>query len=191
MLSLGATNSASIVQAIRRAGGDSYLIERSQQLTDVESLVIPGVANVRFLLSALDERSLRIPILRVIDGGIPVLGICAGFQALFHRSDEAPLVKGLGVFDGVVIQLRGPKSPHTGWNWVESVCSSIECGWAYFAHSFAPPAQSPQTIATTEHGVLFTSIARRGNVLGVQFHPERSGRYGAQFLENFIAMCTG
>jgi glutamine amidotransferase len=191
IVALGAANTSSLTHAIHRAGGDARLVDRKEQLQTLDALVIPGVANVAFVLEALDHKSLRAPILDAIGRGLPTLGICAGFQLLFETSEEAPMARGLGVFDGAVTRLRGPTMPHMGWNRVESICTNVESGWAYFAHSFAVPANVAGTAALTEHGDLFASIVRRANVIGVQFHPERSARYGGKLLERFLSSANG
>jgi len=102
--------------------------------------VLPGVAHVGYLIQALDRGNWRAPVLAAIGAGLPTLGICAGFQLLCARSEEAPELPGLGIFSGTVARLRGEKIPHMGWSRVEATTSAFESGWAYFAHSYAPPA---------------------------------------------------
>jgi glutamine amidotransferase len=186
ILVLGAANSRSIVRALRRAGADAVLLERPEQLPAVGALVLPGVANLGYTIQALDRGNWRAPILAAIDAGLPTLGICAGFQLLCTRSEEAPELAGLGIFSGTVTKLCGEKIPHMGWRRAEALSSAFESGWAYFAHSYAPPAALRETLAITRCGAAFASAARTGNVLGVQFHPERSGEYGARLLQRFV-----
>jgi hypothetical protein len=90
ILALGAANSRSIVHALRRAGADAVLLEQPEQLSTVSALVLPGVANLGYMIQALDRGNWRVPILAGIDAGLPTLGICAGFQLLCTRSEEAP-----------------------------------------------------------------------------------------------------
>jgi imidazole glycerol-phosphate synthase subunit HisH len=85
-----------------------------------------------------------------------------------------------------VTTMRSRKLPHLGWNWVASFVPELRSGWAYFAHSFAAPAGARDTIAVTDHETSFASAARYANLVGVQFHPERSGAYGAALLETFV-----
>jgi imidazole glycerol-phosphate synthase subunit HisH len=186
ILALGAANRRSIESALTRAGASPFFLEDAGDLASCDALVIPGVSNVGFVIGEMEQRALREPLLRAMWSGLPTLGICAGFQVLFECSDEAPLARGLAVFDGRVRRLRSQKLPHMGWNRVESTDPGLEPGWAYFAHTFAAPV-TPLTVAQTSYAdQRFSSIARRGNVTGVQFHPERSGAYGARFLESFV-----
>ncbi len=186
IIALGAGNRRSMACAIERAGGDPDFAEDVAKIHSADALVIPGVANTGYLAGELDRRSLRKPILAAIAAGRPCLGICAGYQLLFEGSDEAPKSDGLGLFPGVVRRLAGPKSPHMGWNAVEPIGDGAPANWAYFAHSFAPPADVPDAAAWTRYGNEFASICVRDHVSGVQFHPERSARYGALLLEDFI-----
>jgi glutamine amidotransferase len=188
ILALGAANSQSLVHALRRAGAEVVMLERPEQLAAVGALVLPGVAHVGYLIQALDRGNWRAPVLAAIGAGLPTLGICAGFQLLCACSEEAPELPGLGIFSGTVTKLRGEKIPHMGWSKVEATTSAFESGWAYFAHSYAPPAALRETLAITLCGAAFASAAGTGNVIGVQFHPERSSEYGARLLQRFA--CT-
>ena len=121
----------------------------------------------------------------------PLLGICAGFQLLFERSDEAPEIAGLGIFTGNVRRVRTPRIPHMGWNRVTATSGRRPEGWAYFAHSYAPDSDLPDIVATTIDGSdVFGSMAERGSAIGAQFHPERSGAFGAELLARFVAGAT-
>lgn len=186
VITLGASNAANVVTGLRRSGGDPFPAQTVRDFDSVRALVIPGVANVEFLIEALDAAALRNALVAAIRNGIPTLGICAGFQLCFEGSDEAPDQKGLGVFPGRANSLPARKLPHMGWNWVASRARELPSGWAYFAHSFAAPAGLLNAIAVTNHGTSFASAARSKNLLGVQFHPERSGKYGASLLESFV-----
>jgi imidazole glycerol phosphate synthase glutamine amidotransferase subunit len=186
VLSLGASNHANICAGLRRAGGDPFAFAAPSDLELAHALVVPGVANVSFLIDALDTAGLRRPLMDAIERGLPTLGICAGFQLLFEASDEAPGRRALGVFAGHVLAMRARTLPHMGWNWVEPLVPDIGGGWGYFAHSFAAPSTARDTVAVSEHGEPFASVARKGNVSGVQFHPERSGAFGAEILGAFV-----
>jgi imidazole glycerol phosphate synthase glutamine amidotransferase subunit len=192
ILALGAANRRSIGGAIERAGGSPLFVDRPEALGKVDAIVVPGVANFGFLANALDDRSLRQPMLDAIARKTPYLGICAGFQLLFDASDEAPGARGLGIFPGIVRHVSGPKSPHMGWNGVEPITpEGGVSGWAYFAHSYAAPATARNAVAVTSYGDDFASVGTQERVVGVQFHPERSGRDGAEFLERFVAGVMG
>jgi imidazole glycerol-phosphate synthase subunit HisH len=188
VIALGAANRHSIAGAIERAGGAAYFADEPAKILAANALVVPGVANFGYLIDAIDGRGLREHILAAVGAGTPFLGICAGFQVLFEGSDEAPKAPGLSLFTGVVRRLAGPKSPHMGWNRVHVICTDSPSRWAYFAHAYAPPADVPDATAVTHYGENFASIGSRDRVVGVQFHPERSGCYGTELLERFVAL---
>ena len=187
ILDLGAANRANIARALERCGARTTFVTTPDAIERCDALVVPGVANVAYIAAELDRLQLREPLVRAAERGVPLLGICAGFQLFFERSDEAPNARGLALFDGVVRALSAPRLPHMGWNLVEERERAPQ--WAYFAHGFAAPASSRCTVATTElDGECFASIARRDGILGAQFHPERRGAYGAAFLASFVAL---
>jgi imidazole glycerol-phosphate synthase subunit HisH len=188
-----AGNLASVMKALLAVGTDCELTDDPEVVRRAEKVVLPGVghfAATRFL----EERGLRSAIEERIAAGTPFLGICVGLQWLFAGSTEAPDVPGLGVFPEVCDRfVSGRKVPHVGWNSL-AVCpdsrlmSGIDDGsYVYFTHSYrAPPAKD--TVAVTEYGEPFTAAAERGNVMGVQFHPEKSGATGLRILENFVRL---
>ena len=155
-------------------------------LANADGIVFPGVANFGYLADELDRREVRAPLCAAIRSGIPYLGICAGLHILFENSAERPGAAGLGIFPGTVERLEARKLPHMGWNQViPHIKSSSD--WAYFAHSFAVPADARGVCATTDHDLPFASIVAEGSIMGVQFHPERSGAYGLRVLSEFVA----
>ncbi len=187
VLALGAANGRSIAGGLMRAGAVPRRLRQPAELHEIDALVIPGVANLSFVIDALDCGGWRRPIAAAIARGLPVLGICAGFQLLLDGSDEAPGMRGLGCFAGAARRMRGGKVPHMGWNRVESLSPAVDSGWAYFAHSFAAPPTLPHAAAITPGETPFASVAMTGRVIGVQFHPERSGAFGRALLERFVA----
>ena len=188
IVTLGAANRRSIDAALQRAGATTRFIAEPRAVALCDALVLPGVANFGFIADELDRTGMRSALLEAAGFGIPLLGICVGFQLLFERSEEAPRALGLGMLRGTVRRLRTPRVPHIGWNRIVPREESFERGWAYFANAYAPDADVRDAIATTQDGEdCFASAARRGNVYGVQFHPERSGAYGAALLASFVA----
>jgi imidazole glycerol-phosphate synthase subunit HisH len=186
VVALGASNHATMCNALTRAGAQPVACRSADELDGADAVVIPGVANVAFLIDSIDANALRAPLLDAISRGLPALGVCAGFQVCFEACDEAPNRTTLGLFSGRVRAMDAPKLPHMGWNRVESTVPAFTSGWAYFAHSFAAPPGGAATIAVTRHGAVFASASRRDNVLGLQFHPERSGAFGAAILRAFV-----
>ena len=146
-------------------------------------------------MHALRERSLDQAILQHVSQKKPFLGICVGMQILFEDSDEFGHAPGLGILAGHVSRFTAaaPRVPHMGWNNLE-ICSRHPFvdglsgePYAYFLHSYRAPA-GPDTVAACTHGERFSAIVARGNVMGTQFHPEKSQRTGARLLDNFLSV---
>jgi imidazole glycerol-phosphate synthase subunit HisH len=201
----GAGNLVSIEQALTRVGATVTIARDPAQLEGADAVVVPGVGAAAPAMERLAAAGLVRPILEWIADGRPYLGICLGLQLLFDGSDEDGATT-LGVVAGRTTLLRdAPTLPHIGWNQVERVREhSLFAGIArdadfYFVHSYAgsPRADGPgdhtgdhdaATLALTRHGASFVSAIARDNVLGVQFHPERSGIDGLRLLGNLVEL---
>jgi imidazole glycerol phosphate synthase glutamine amidotransferase subunit len=194
VIDYGAGNLVSIEQALSSVGAEVAIARGPRDLAGADALVVPGVGAAAPAMERLRDQDLVTPILDWIAAGRPFLGICLGLQLLFEASDEDG-AETLGVIAGRTARLvDAPTLPHIGWNQVERRPGSAHPGFEgiardadfYFDHSFAgvPAGDDDPTIATTTHGRSFVSAVARGNLLGVQFHPERSGRDGLRFLAN-------
>jgi len=192
----GAGNLVSIEQALTFVGAEVRIATGPDDLAAAEAVVVPGVGAAAPAMRRLSRAGLVDPLLRWIALGRPYLGICLGLQLLFDASDEDGAAT-FGVIPGRTELLAGaPTLPHIGWNQVErrrehALFSGLADGTdLYFVHSYAgrPRGVSAEavTLAETEHGGRFVSAIDRGNVLGVQFHPERSGGAGLRLLGNFV-----
>lgn len=194
----GAGNLVSIDQALTRVGAEVIVACEPGPMDDADALLVPGVGAAAPAMDRLARRGLVESIRDWISDGRPYLGICLGLQLLFDGSDEDGAVT-LGVIRGRTVLLAGaPTLPHIGWNQVERLRShplfeGIEPDADfYFVHSYAGSPvdteadSTPITLATTSHGDSFVSAIARGSLIGVQFHPERSGRDGLRFLANFV-----
>jgi glutamine amidotransferase len=191
----GAGNLVSIDQALTTVGADVIVARDADALADVDGLIVPGVGAAEPAMARLDAAGLTGPVGRWAAGDRPFLGICLGLQLLFDGSDEDGATT-LGVLPGRAARLsHAPTLPHIGWNQVERrrahpLFDGIADGADfYFVHSYAgvPEATADQAIlAMTDHGETFVSAIARGSLLGVQFHPERSGRDGLRLLANFV-----
>jgi glutamine amidotransferase len=197
----GAGNLVSLDQALRRVGAEPAVVDGPMAMHDADVLVVPGVGAAAPAMDELRRRGLVDPILRWIDDGRPYLGICLGLQLLFDGSDEDG-AETLGVLRGRTRLLRdAPTLPHIGWNQVEPtrthpLLAGINPGADfYFVHSYAGEPEGPNAmavvIARTTHGRPFVSAVAWGHVLGVQFHPERSGADGLRLLGNAVDLARG
>ena len=194
----GAGNLVSIEQALTRVGARVTIARDPGGLVDIDALVVPGVGAARPAMERLAAAGLVEPIRAWIAASRPFLGICLGLQLLYESSDEDGAAT-LGVLRGRTARLRAaPTLPHIGWNQVERTRNHpLFDGIArdadfYFVHSFAgvPDGSDAEDVvlARTTHGSSFVSVIARDNLLGVQFHPERSGDDGLRLLANVVAL---
>lgn len=196
-----AGNLTSVRKALAAIGAEVFTPEKPADLRQAASVIVPGVGHFQATLALQGEwmDTLR----RLVSEGRPLLGICLGMQWLFDASDEAPDVPGLGLLSGRCYRLGedlaaggGVKIPHVGWNSLTltgsaSILEGVpDRSQVYFTHSYVAPLTS-DTAASTEHGETFASVVQRGNVAGVQFHPEKSGDVGLRILRNFIEGVNG
>lgn len=193
----GAGNLVSIEQALTSVGATVRVARDPEALRDVDAVVVPGVGSAAPAMRRLERGGLVEPIRDWIAADRPFLGICLGLQLLFEGSDEDGATT-LGMLPGRTSRLvDAPTLPHIGWNQVvrtrehplfDGVADGADL---YFVHSYAgvPAVQVEDAIlARTEHGRSFVSAVAIGRVLGVQFHPERSGTDGLRLLANFVGL---
>jgi glutamine amidotransferase len=193
LIDYGAGNLTSVRKAFAAIGADVLVPSDPADLEQATAIVVPGVGNfeaTRALQGAWTEA-----IVARLGEGRPILGICLGMQWLFEGSEEAPDLPGLGLLGGSCIRLpsAGVKIPHVGWNSLNlRLETSIVDGvpqdtQMYFTHSYAAPVTG-DTVAVTVHGEPFAAVVQRGQVAGVQFHPEKSGEAGLRILRNFVQL---
>jgi imidazole glycerol-phosphate synthase subunit HisH len=195
----GAGNLVSIDQALTTVGADVVVARDVDALGNADGLIVPGVGAARPAMARLESAGLADPIRTWAEGERPLLGICLGLQLLFDASDEDGAAT-LGILPGRTARLaHAPTLPHIGWNQVDRtrphpLFAGIADGADfYFVHSYAgvPEATADGAIlGTTDHGATFVSAVARGSLLGVQFHPERSGRDGLRLLANFVDLVS-
>ena len=197
LVDYGAGNAASVSKALAHLGAEHQLTADPERIAAAEKVILPGVGHFGALMSELDRRGLRRPLLDFLASGRFFLGICVGLQALYDGSEEAPEARGLGWWPGQVRRfLPGVKVPHVGWN--ETYCrrpSRLLAGLGaapsfYFTHSYYVP-EDAQTTYVAHYPEPFTAVAERDHVLATQFHPEKSGDAGLAALVNFITLPRG
>ncbi|MEO8161404.1 MAG: imidazole glycerol phosphate synthase subunit HisH, partial [Arenimonas sp.] len=190
LIDAGGANLASVRYALERLDADVRLVRDADELAGCERVILPGVGAAAAAMRQLDARGLG-KALR--ESELPLLGICLGMQLLYEGSGEGD-VECLGLLEGRVRRLQpaeGVRVPHMGWNQLEDLredplLDGIEEGaQAYFVHGYAA-SPGTDSIASCRHGERFAAVVRRGRVLGMQFHPERSGATGARLLGNFL-----
>ncbi|MCS6157211.1 imidazole glycerol phosphate synthase subunit HisH [Lactiplantibacillus plantarum] len=169
-----------------------------QQLAAADAVILPGVGAFAAAMAALKERQLVGVLQALARSGKPVLGICLGMQLLFESSSEYGEHAGLGLLSGRVSALPtdlNVKVPQMGWNQNElrrpdSPFASIDAAYTYFVHSYYAVCPVTEIVATVQHGVQVPSIVQHQNVIGMQFHPEKSSRVGLQQLAAFKEMVS-
>jgi len=188
----GAGNLRSVQNTLGAIGAEYQLIRDAAGIRQTEKLILPGVGHFGQMMRALDAMGVREALVERIRAGVPFLGICLGLQALFETSEEAPGLRGLGIYPGEVKRFQGEvRIPHMGWNQVQPLraCRLLkgagEKPFLYFAHSYYCPVIA-ETAATCEYTVPYTAMLENGSVYGVQFHPEKSGAAGLQVVRNFV-----
>ena len=188
-----AGNLTSVVKALRAVGGDLEVTSDPDVVYRASKLVLPGVGHFA-TTHFLEEHGLTAAIRSRIAQGLPFLGICVGLQWLFEGSTEAPEVPGAGFLAGRCERFTTiEKVPHVGWNSL-TVCSESRLlagvaggSYVYYTHSYRVAPQK-ETVAVTEYGGAFTASVEADNIMGVQFHPEKSGQVGLTILKNFLEL---
>jgi imidazole glycerol-phosphate synthase subunit HisH len=190
----GAGNLRSVENTLGEIGASYSLVRDAGGLRKASKIILPGVGHFGQMMRALDEMEVRAAFTECINADVPFLGICLGLQALFNSSEEAPEVRGLGIFDGTVHRFpQDVRVPHMGWNELELRASSrllkkLDANpYVYFAHSYYVP-ETAATSAACTYGVPYTAVLESGNTFGVQFHPEKSGPVGLRIVKNFVEL---
>ncbi len=193
LLDYGMGNRRSAEKALEHVGARIARTAEHADLRAADAIVVPGVGAFPEAMRRLRRDGLDAVLREQAEAGVPVLGLCLGMQLLFSASDEHEGAEGLGLIPGVVTRLRGPKIPHIGWHTVTFARPSAlteglgEAAAFYHVHSFvARPEDEADVVGWGDYGERFVSIAERGNVMGAQFHPEKSSRDGLALLRNFV-----
>ncbi len=191
LLDSGGSNLGSVQAAFARLGVEAPVTSDAKKIRNATHVILPGVGAARVSMNKLHENGL-FDLIPTIEQ--PLLGICVGMQLLFESSDEGD-TECLGLLPGRVKKLpaqEGIRIPHMGWNnlmvnTTRSLCDGLQGENVYFVHSYAADV-SNFTIASCKHGNTFSAMVQKGNVMGAQFHPERSGQAGARLLKNFLSL---
>jgi imidazole glycerol-phosphate synthase subunit HisH len=193
----GAGNLFNLHQSLIRNGAYTVDIIRAlKELDNYDGLVLPGVGNFDSAISSIKKDAVALN--AAVDSGFPILGICLGLEMLFNKSEEG-ILDGLKLLEGDVLMLpkKKVKVPHIGWNNLRilKIESNLLRGvpqdsWVYFVHSYhIDPVDQNLIAAITDYGSKLPVVIERSNLFGTQFHPEKSGKIGAQIMKNFIKIC--
>lgn len=189
IIDYGAGNLRSIRRALETNGAETVITSDPDEVRKADAVVLPGVGHAGHAIGEIDRRGLTPAIRESVESGKPFLGICVGMQVLFEHQQEGD-TQGFGFLKGNVRAIEGAtKLPHIGWNQVSSEAPSngLDNGYFYFVHSFiADPTNLDDIAATSNYGEQFAVVVKSGNVWGTQFHPEKSGPAGIDFLATWV-----
>ncbi len=168
-------------------------IANAKELDMVKKIILPGVGHFQSATQSLQDSGLWEALKSWILENKPFLGICLGLQLLFEGSKEAPGTEGFGIFKGYLLKFQAAKVPYIGWNQVKweqdsTIIQGIPSrSYFYFVHSFYVPIQDNiPAIGIAEYEIPYIVATQKGNCIGVQFHPERSGENGLKLLKNWV-----
>lgn len=203
----GIGNLRSIEKAFEHEGVEVVRTDDPGRVASAQRLVLPGVGAFGACMHELEDRGLVAPIRKAVSRGIPFLGVCVGMQLLFEVGEERGTHEGLGLLSGRVVRFqfdgtadggRQLKVPHMGWNTITPTRShplfeDIDSeSFFYFVHSYHATCEEHQNVlATSDYGIRFPAVVQRNNVMGVQFHPEKSQQNGLTILRNFAHLPPG
>jgi len=197
LISYGLGNLGSVVNMLKRVGAESRLVGTPEEILASDKLLLPGIGAFDTGMRLLDEQGLTPAIKEFAATGKPVFGICLGMQLLLDRSEEG-VAPGLGLIPGMSARFAEQpdlRVPHMGWNIVtpthdDPLVAGLEPDSRfYFVHTYkVVPDRGEDVLGTTTYGDPFASMIRSGNVMGAQYHPEKSHAFGMRVLGNFAAL---
>ena len=199
IIDYGVGNLRSVEKAFHAGDVEAVVSADAEVLRAADKLVLPGVGAFRACMEALTERGFERLVRERVEEGTPLLGVCVGMQMLFDESEEFGTTRGLGFLRGRV--RRFPEGLHVpqvgrnqvGWKGGHALSAGIsDRTFFYFVHSFfCESDEAASVVGETEYGLTYASVVARGNVCGVQFHPEKSQAAGLRLLKNFAGYHAG
>lgn len=200
----GMGNLFSVSKALERIDVESFISDDPAELVKADGILLPGVGSFRDAMNLLERQKLDVFLKEYTESGGFLLGICLGMQLLFDESEENGPTKGLSLIPGKVVKFSGIDSneqaykvPHMGWNYLNfqhpsPLITDVQEDYVYFVHSYYIEAEDKTVVtASADYDVAVPAIVSKGNVYGMQFHPEKSGTMGMQLLKNYIELVEG
>jgi len=189
ILDYGAGNLKSLTNMLDSINYQYKVTDQKKEIIRAERLILPGVGHFGQFMESLHSKDLIDCLKKVIGSGTPFLGICVGLQVLFEESEEAPGVKGLGVFPGKVVRFTKGKVPQIGWNELKITKNNrvLSNDYVYFVNSYAARPENPEIIsAYSSYHDDFTAAVEHRNIFAFQFHPEKSGHVGYNYIQRWL-----
>lgn len=198
VIDYGAGNIRNVMKAIAYVNMPAKLTKDPDEILAADGIVIPGVGAYRAAMNKIKAYDLVIPLQQAAANGTPMLGVCLGMQLLFDSSTEFGETKGLGLIPGEVVTLpqkQGFKVPQMGWNQnnvaiENALTQGIKDEFTYFVHSYYVKTNAKYIAASVDYGVQVPSIVTKDNIIGAQFHPEKSGEVGLRVWQAFADMVS-
>jgi glutamine amidotransferase len=198
IVNYGVSNVGSMLNMMRKLGVPAETVSTPGEIERAEKIILPGIGAFDHGMKTLMEMNLAEPLKQRARAGVPLLGVCLGMQMLAGGSEEGNIA-GLGLIEGRCVRFSpdgqaGIRIPHMGWNELavrreNPLLEGLERPRFYFVHSYYFVCQDPaDELARSSYGIDFTAAVQRGNILGVQFHPEKSHRFGMALLKNFASI---
>ncbi|SES98456.1 glutamine amidotransferase [Oceanobacillus limi] len=198
IIDYGAGNIKSLQFALEKLELESILTTDPDEIKKARAIILPGVGAFEDAMLALKNANLVHVIQEEVTNGKPLLGICLGMQLLYETSSEGGISKGLGLIEGKIERITDTvKVPHMGWNTLSMKQNSTivkhveQNAYVYFVHSYyASEMNASELVCSTAYGIEVPAIIQKDNIIGMQFHPEKSGKVGIQLLKNFGGMVS-
>lgn len=200
IIDYGMGNLFSVSKGLERLNAASFISDNTEELAKASGLILPGVGSFRDAMALLEQKKLDQFVKEYVEKGGYLLGICLGMQLLFDESEENGPSYGLSLIPGKVVRFTGQdedgqayKVPHMGWNRLmfhqpSPLLEELEEDYVYFVHSYYADTDPSYVTASADYHVAVPAIVERGNVFGMQFHPEKSGQMGMSLLKNFLSL---
>lgn len=196
----GMGNLFSVSKGLERLEAESFISDDPKELAKADGIILPGVGSFRDAMSLLEQKGLDQFVKQYVADGGYLLGICLGMQLLFDESEENGPTYGLSLIPGKVVRFTGIdetgetyKVPHMGWNRLafhqdSPLLAGLEEDYVYFVHSYYVDTDSSYVMASADYHQAVPAVVGRGNVFGMQFHPEKSGQMGMSLLKNYLSL---
>lgn len=189
VLDYGAGNLKSVTNILDKLGCQYNLTNKKEDILAADKIILPGQGHFGQFMESLNTKGLTDALIQKINSGTPFLGICLGIQVLFEESEEAPGVKGLGIFSGKVVRFTEGKVPQIGWNKLKTTNNNslLTDDYVYFVNSYHVVPENKEIVsAYSDYYTDFVASLEYKNVFAFQFHPEKSGEVGFKFFKGWI-----
>jgi len=189
VLDYGGGNLKSVTNILEKLGCKYNLTDKKEEILEADKIILPGQGHFGQFMESLNSKGLTDALIHKINSGTPFLGICLGIQVLFEESEEAPDIKGLGIFKGKVVKFTQGKVPQIGWNELKTTKNNsvLTDEYVYFVNSYYVVPENKEIIsAYSNYYSDFTASIEYKNIFAFQFHPEKSGEVGFKFFKRWI-----